>query len=127
MSERQHFVGTDVAKAQLDIAVRPPEDRRTVPNDEAGLAPLVPPLARCVRTLLLDVPELGTLSRQQIAALVGVAPLNRASGTLRGTRTIWADVLRSVPRCIWARSQLYAIILCCARSASRANAGAAHC
>jgi transposase len=43
----------------------------------------------CTRTLLLDLPELGTLSRQQLAALVGVAPLNRDSGTLRGSRTIW--------------------------------------
>jgi transposase len=43
----------------------------------------------CTRTLLLDLPELGTLSRQRIAALVGVAPFNRDSGTLRGTRTTW--------------------------------------
>jgi transposase len=43
----------------------------------------------CAHTLLLDLPELGTLSRQRLAALVGVAPLNRDSGTLRGTRTIW--------------------------------------
>ena len=43
----------------------------------------------CTRTLLLDLPELGTLSRQRLAALVGVAPLNRDSGTLRGTRTTW--------------------------------------
>src|SRR3970282_3031479 len=41
------------------------------------------------RTLLADLPELGTLNRKQIAALVGVAPLNRDSGTLRGTRTFW--------------------------------------
>ena len=41
------------------------------------------------RTLVLDRPELGTLSRQRIAALVGVAPFNRDSGTLRGTRTTW--------------------------------------
>src|SRR5918994_6627920 len=34
----------------------------------------------CTRTLLLDLPELGTLSRQRLAALVGVAPLNRDSG-----------------------------------------------
>ena len=43
----------------------------------------------CARTLLLALPELGTRTRQQIAALVGVAPLNRDSGTLRGRRTIW--------------------------------------
>ena len=43
----------------------------------------------CTRTLRLDLPELGTLSRQRLAALVGVAPLKRDSGTLRGSRTIW--------------------------------------
>ncbi len=41
------------------------------------------------RTLLLDLPELGTLSRQRIAALAGVAPFNCDSGTLRGRRAIW--------------------------------------
>jgi transposase len=41
------------------------------------------------RTLLAQVPELGTLNRQKIAAIVGVAPFNRDSGTLRGKRTIW--------------------------------------
>ena len=43
----------------------------------------------CARTFLLELPELGTLTRQQIAALVGVAPLNCDSGPLRGRRTIW--------------------------------------
>jgi transposase len=41
------------------------------------------------RTLLADLPELGTLDRRQIAALVGVAPFNRDSGTWRGKRMIW--------------------------------------
>lgn len=40
-------------------------------------------------TLLAGLPELGTLNRKQIAALVGVAPLNRDSGTLSGKRTVW--------------------------------------
>jgi transposase len=40
-------------------------------------------------TLLASLPELGTLTHKQIAALVGVAPLNRDSGTLRGRRTVW--------------------------------------
>ncbi len=40
-------------------------------------------------TLLAHLPELGTLDRRQIAALVGVAPFNRDSGTLRGRRTVW--------------------------------------
>ena len=41
------------------------------------------------RTLIADLPELGTLDRKKIAALVGVAPFNRDSGTLRGKRTVW--------------------------------------
>ncbi len=40
-------------------------------------------------TLIIDLPELGTLSRKQAAALSGVAPFNRDSGTMRGKRTIW--------------------------------------
>jgi transposase len=43
----------------------------------------------CARTLLLALPALGTLTRQQIAAVVGVAPLHGARGTLRGRRIIW--------------------------------------
>jgi transposase len=40
------------------------------------------------RTLLADLPELGRLSRRQIAKLVGVAPLSRDSGTMRGRRFV---------------------------------------
>ena len=40
------------------------------------------------RTLLADLPELGRLSRRAIAKLVGVAPLSRDSGTLRGRRFV---------------------------------------
>jgi len=45
-------------------------------------------------TLLADLPELGALSRREIAKLVGVAPLNRDSGTLRGRRTVWGGRAR---------------------------------
>lgn len=52
------------------------------------------------RTLLAELPELGTgeFSPKQLATLVGVAPLNRDSGTLRGRRTIWGgrDRVREV-------------------------------
>jgi transposase len=41
------------------------------------------------RTLLSSLPELGKCSRQEIAFLVGVAPLNRDSGKMRGTRSIY--------------------------------------
>jgi len=40
------------------------------------------------RALIADLPELGTLSRRRIAALVGVAPFNRDSGRMRGKRSI---------------------------------------
>jgi transposase len=56
-------------------------------DDLLQSAPGIGPV--CARTLLLELPELGTLNRRQIAALGGVAPLNRDSGTLRGRRTIW--------------------------------------
>ena len=36
------------------------------------------------QTLLIDLPELGQLSRKEIAALVGVAPINKESGKKRG-------------------------------------------
>jgi transposase len=40
-------------------------------------------------TLLADLPELGTVPHKQIAALVGLAPLNQDSGKKRGQRVIW--------------------------------------
>lgn len=52
---------------------------RTVP----GVGPVL------ATTLLADLPELGRLNRRQIAALVGVAPLNWDSGQQRGARHIW--------------------------------------
>lgn len=42
-----------------------------------------------VAALLAEVPELGRISRREISALVGVAPVNRDSGTMRGRRTIF--------------------------------------
>lgn len=41
-----------------------------------------------IAVLLAELPELGTLNRQQIARLAGLAPTNRDSGTMRGRRTI---------------------------------------
>ena len=52
---------------------------RSVP----GVGPVV------AMTLLADLPELGKLSRKQIAALAGVAPLNRDSGIRRGQRVVF--------------------------------------
>jgi hypothetical protein len=51
MSEFPVFVGIDVSKAQLDLAVRPPGTRRSVSHDEAGVATVVEQL-RQMRKLL---------------------------------------------------------------------------
>ena len=45
-------------------------------------------------TLLAHLPELGNLDRKRIAALVGVAPFNRDSGTMRGKRSVWGGRTR---------------------------------
>lgn len=58
------------------------QDRDRVLRSTPGIGPV----SSC--TLLANLPELGRLNRKEIAALVGVAPLNRDSGTLRGRR-IW--------------------------------------
>lgn len=62
------------------------------------------------RVLLAELPELGELTRKEIASLVGVAPMNRDSGAMRGRRTISGG--RSV-----VRTALYMAAL----SASRYN------
>jgi transposase len=76
----------------LDAAIK---SSPTLGENEALLrsVPGVGPVL--ARTLLAEVPELGALTHKRLAALVGVAPLNRDSGTFRGRRGIWggrADV-----------------------------------
>jgi transposase len=67
---------------------------RSVP----GVGPVVS------RTLIGDLPELGMLPRKQIAALVGVAPVARDRGTLRGKRLVWGGGAPSFARrCTWPR------------------------
>jgi len=46
------------------------------------------------RTLLAELPELGSLPPRELSALVGVAPLNRDSGTLRGRGAVWGGRAR---------------------------------
>ncbi|WP_219976110.1 IS110 family RNA-guided transposase [Rubrobacter xylanophilus] len=46
------------------------------------------------RTLLAELPELGTLTHRRLAALAGVAPFSRDSGTLRGRRAVWGGRAR---------------------------------
>jgi len=65
-------------------------------------APAIGP--KIARTLIAELPELGTLGRRQISALVGVAPFNRDSGRWRGRRTIAGGRWR-------VRSALYMAVL----------------
>ncbi len=58
-------------------------ENETLLRSVPGVGPVL------ARTLLAEVPELGTLTHKRLAALVGVAPLNRDSGTLRGRRSVW--------------------------------------
>jgi transposase len=70
-----------------------------------GIGPIVS------RTLLAELPELGELNSKQIAALVGIAPLNRDSGKFRGRRAIWGG-----------RATVRAALYMAALVASRRNA-----
>jgi len=93
-------VEKDVAQTLRESPVwREKEDLlRSVP----GVGPIL------TTTLLGDVPELGQLNRKQIAALIGVAPLNRDSGTYRGRRAVWGGRAR-------VRATLYMATLTAAR------------
>ena len=79
----KRFVRLDEELQQL-IAHNP------VWKDISALLCSVPGIGPVVSaTLIANLPELGGLSHKQIAALVGVAPLNRNSGQTRGHRTTW--------------------------------------
>lgn len=60
-----------------------------------------------LRTLCAGLPELGRLNRKKIAALVGVAPYNCDSGTMRGKRTCWGG--RADVRCALYMATLTAL------------------
>jgi transposase len=72
--------------ADLDTTIR----QSPVWREQEDLLRSVPGIGPVMsRTVLAELPELGRLTHKQIAALVGVAPLNRDSGLLRGRRTCW--------------------------------------
>ena len=73
---------------------------RTVP----GVGPTT------ARTLIAELPELGFLTRRKVAALVGVAPISRDSGKMRGRRTVWGG-----------RHEVRAILYMAAVTAIRCN------
>ncbi len=62
------------------------------------------------RTLIADLPELGTIKNRPLAALTGLAPLNRDSGQYRGTRHVWGG-----------RSQVRSVLYMATLAACRHN------
>ena len=79
----------------MDEGLRQTLRRSPVWREKDDLLRTVPGVGEQVSlTLLACLPELGTLDRRQIAALVGVAPFNRDSCTLRGKRTVWGGRAR---------------------------------
>jgi transposase len=74
------------ADKDLDQSIR----QSPIWRENEDLLRSVPSIGPVVsRTLLAELAELGKLNRKQIAALVGIAPFNRDSGTFRGRRGIW--------------------------------------
>jgi len=79
-------------------------------HEKDALLQSVPGVGAVLSTsLMADLPELGTLNRRQIAALVGVAPFNRDSGSFRGKRCVWGGRRH-------LRSALYMATLAATRS-----------
>src|SRR4051794_1153843 len=75
--------------AQLDRDIDDLIKRSSLWRDADDLLTSVPGVGDVTaHTLIADLPELGQLDRRRVAALVGVAPVNRDSGQLRGKRTI---------------------------------------
>jgi len=100
---RRHRAGNDMVAASIDAVLEAIDKqldetdrmiRRFVQSspawmERAELLRSVPGLGPVTtHVLLADLPELGRLNRREIASLVGVAPINRDSGTLRGRRMI---------------------------------------
>lgn len=87
---RRHLAWLDSEIAQadddLDQQIRQSPSWRA-DEDLLTSVPGVGPIL--ARTVIAELPELGRLNRRQIAALVGVAPFNRDSGKMRGTRATW--------------------------------------
>jgi len=75
---------------EIDLELRRCIESSSIWREKDDLLQSIPGVGKVLSsTLLASLPELGSLNRKQVAALVGVAPLNRDSGTLRGHRSIW--------------------------------------
>ena len=85
-----HIAFLEARLAEADRSLRAAIEASPLWRSGDDLLRSVPGIGPVVSaTLLAELPELGRLSPKQIAALVGVAPFNCDSGTLRGRRAIW--------------------------------------
>ena len=99
-----HIAWLEQELSDLDKGLRQTLRRSPVWREKDDLLRTVPGVGEQLSlTLLANLPELGTLNRRQIAALVGVAPYNRDSGTLRGKRAVWGGRSRCGPSSTWER------------------------
>ena len=106
-----HIAWLEQELSDLDKGLRQTLRRSPVWREKDDLLRTVPGVGEQLSlTLLANLPELGTLNRRQIAALVGVAPYNRDSGTWRGKRAVWGG-----------RSRVRAVLYMGALVASRHN------
>ena len=86
---QDHISWLDQELNSLNVELRKKLRQSPVWHQKDDLFRSVPGVGEQVSlTLLADLPELGTLNRKQIAALVGVAPFSRDSGPHRGRRTV---------------------------------------
>jgi transposase len=89
-SLREHIAWLDERIGRLAIDLTHALRSSPAWRDKDDLLKEIPGVGSLTRaTMLALLPELGTLSRRQIAALVGVAPFNRDSGQHQGGRVIW--------------------------------------
>lgn len=86
-SLRTHIAWLELAIQQTDTVLTEAIHQSPVWREKEALLQSTPGVGPVMTTLLANLPELGALTGKQISALVGVAPFNRDSGTLRGTRT----------------------------------------
>lgn len=85
-----HITWLERELADTDSHLQQAIKRSPVWQEKDALLQSVPGVGPVLSTtLLVDLPELGYLDGKEIAALAGVAPLNRDSGRYRGKRTIW--------------------------------------
>ena len=94
-SIQAHITWLEQELRDLDDGLRQTLRRSPVWREKDDLLRSVPGVGKQLSlTLLAYLPELGTLNRKQIAALVGVVPINRDSGTMRGRRAVWGGRAR---------------------------------